>query len=293
MAQLCFQMIMFNADAFLEPVLESIIPFAPVIVTEGPVAYWQQRGYTTSTDRTNEILHSLVPENMIIHGAFQEKDEMMNAAIHLIPQGTTHVFMVDADEVWLPGTIENIISYLDDTINSPMYGFDSVAFTPLTFFGGFNHILTGFEQRFEWVRIQRWYEGAMWNTHRPPTVLTRDGKPMRAQHHYTSSENFYHYSYVMPQSVKSKIEYYASRNRKGTIPDYFEKVWLRWVLGNADAKRNIENEYDGVHEWLPSRRGDCRTTPFTGKHPDVIAKRLPELRRRFSEELAEIVGVRA
>lgn len=280
MAQVCFQMIVFQSDGFLEPVLETLAQFAPIIVTEGPVAYYQAKGFKTSTDHTNEILAKYVPTSNIVHGVFEEKDEMMNRAIHLIPNNTSHVWMVDADECYKPEAIENTLKLLDE--------YDSVSFTPLTFFGGFNHTLTGFEQRFDWIRIQRWHEGARWHTHRPPRVLAPDLMPYRMKRHLASSENFYHYSYVFPKQVKSKIAYYTSRNPRGVIPNYFNKAYLNWVLGDDNTKAQIEYLYDGVHEWQPSARGDCRTVKFTGTHPEVIAKRLPEYYMRFTEELREV-----
>jgi len=74
----------------------------------------------------------------------------------------------------------------------------------------------------------------------------------------------------------------------GVIPNYFQEVWLQWVLGDEGERRRIELKYDGVHEWLPARRGACFPSPFEGKHPPAIAERLPELRQRFNEELTEV-----
>jgi hypothetical protein len=203
---------------------------------------------------------------------------MMNAAIHLIPKDTTHVWMVDSDEIWTPDSIQRTISHLDY--------FDSVSFKPITFFGGFERTLGGFETRFEWIRIQRWYEGARWKTHRPPTVLAPDGIPWREHgRHLESIEKFFHYSYVFPKAVKSKSGYYASRG--GNIENWFDRVWIPWVLGNDAKKQEIEQAFNGVHEWVPQNRGDAFTYPFTGQHPEEIQKILPQLKERFNKELAQ------
>lgn len=280
MAKITFQLICFNADAFLEPVLETLRQFTDlshIVVTEGPVAYWQNQGFTQSTDNTLELLYQYLPQRQVIHGQFQEKDDMMRAAEHLIPKDTTHIWMVDADEIWQPKTLQMMQYSIDN--------YDSISFVPYSFYGGLDRYLTGFEEAFEWVRIQRWHEGAHWHTHRPPTVLNPNGIPYRKCRHLSSRERFYHYSYVLPNQVRSKISYYESWGA-GTIPDYFNKVYLRWVNApNGYARRALEEEYNGVHEWLPRRRSDCYTAEFKGAHPEVIQKRLPYYQTRLHQEL--------
>jgi hypothetical protein len=275
-AHVAFQMIVFNGDYFLEAVLEAVRPYGPILATEGPVRYWQQRGFTTSTDRTNEILEAYnVPT---WHGVFEEKDDMMRAVEDLLPSETTHIWMVDSDEIWKPAAIERTLKVLDQ--------YDSVSFKPYTFYGGFDRYLTGFEERAEWIRIQRWHPGAHWKSHRPPTVLHADGKPMRQHRHLESAERFFHYSYLFPSQVQSKVAYYESWGA-GVIPNYFERVYLRWVNSPPMQRERVEREFQGVHEWLPERRGDCFTKAFEGRHPSPIFKRMPEYVVRMYHELRE------
>lgn len=229
MPRVTFLVLAFNADAFLEPVLESILPFGEVRVVEGPVAYFARAGYQTSTDRTNEILHDLVGANNVVHGTWSEKDEMMNAA--RIPAGTEFVWMVDADEVWEPHVLARVLAHLDE--------YDSVSFKPWTFFGGFERVLTGFELRAEWIRLQRWHERAQWRTHRPPTVLDPQGRPYRQARHLESPEHFFHYSYVMPSAVRAKVAYYDSWGA-GVIPQWFDSVYLPWVCADWHTRQDIE-----------------------------------------------------
>ena len=52
-------MIVFEGDYVLQECLEQVYPYAEqILIAEGPVEYWQRRGRTTSTDRTNEILEN-------------------------------------------------------------------------------------------------------------------------------------------------------------------------------------------------------------------------------------------
>lgn len=98
----------------------------------------------------------------------------------------------------------------------------------------------------------------------------------------------YHYSYVWPKQVRDKIDYYKEAvSKDNCINDYFRSIWLRWVRGNDNERDSIEENYNGVHEFKPSYRGECRTKLFTKPHPLVIRESMKELKKRFNEELEQ------
>jgi hypothetical protein len=282
-------MIVFNGEHVLEASLESVYPFADqIVIAEGPVSYFVGQGHTGSTDRTVEIIKNFPdPGNKItlVQGKWSEKDEMCNAYAARIRPEMTFVWHLDSDEVWKYEDIKHILRVLP--------GYDSVGFRSLTFFGGFEHILTGFEQNAEFQRIQRWYPGARWQTHRPPTIVNPEsGRPWKDHRHLdykalaAAGVYMYHYSYVFPAQVLQKTRYYHdSVARTQCIPDHYERVYRPWVLGNAEQRAAIEDEFHGVHDFKLSVRGECRTTPFTGQHPAAIAKRLPALRAALENQL--------
>ena len=279
--KICFVLIVFNSDYVLEPCLRSVLPFGKVVAAEGPVEFWQKRGYTTSTDRTNEILFKYqIP---VIHDQWSEKTEESNAALDLVPDDTDFVWCLDADEIWKAKDLDVIFDMLSTN------KFDSMSFKATSFYGGFDRYMTGFEENFEVHRIQRYYPGARFATHRPPTINAPDGHPWRRHSHLGHNDTdalglrFYHYSYVFPSQMKAKAEYYASMG--GTIPDYYNKVYLPWAQGDSEDKFGVETLNNGVHNWLPERRGPCWTERFMGKHPDEIEDALQVLRARFDEEL--------
>lgn len=281
--RIAFVLIAFNSDFVLEPCLRSVIPFGEVVAAEGPVAFWHKRGYATSTDKTNLILeHYHIP---VVHGQWSEKTEEQNAALDLVSRDSDFVWCLDADEIWKAEDIKRIIGILE---SRPI---DSVSFKAYSFFGGFDRYMTGFEESFEVHRIQRYYPGARFTTHRPPTINAPDGIPWRAHNHMNHCETdalgirFYHYSYVWPTQMEAKALYYAEMG--GNIPDYFDRVYLPWALGDSYERYSIEERYDGVHNWLPKRRGPCRTQEFTGEHPAEIVRVMPELQRRLKLELGE------
>ena len=74
MPKITFGMIVFESDYVLQQCLEQVYPFAhSIVISEGPVSYWQQLGRTTSTDRTNDIIHHFYdPDNKlkVAHGMF-------------------------------------------------------------------------------------------------------------------------------------------------------------------------------------------------------------------------------
>ena len=283
LSKVCFQLITFNSDEFLDEAISTVEKFGTVVATEGPVRWWAQRGFTQSTDKTLSILakHKV----RYVSGAWQEKDQMANASIHLVPEKTRWLWVFDSDELYHTEDIERVLGLLETE------QYDAVAFKALSFFAGFENTMGGFEYNFPVHRIQRYYPGCQWATHRPPTINAPNGLPWR-EHKFLSEKDteqlgifLHHYSYCLPRQTKAKIKYYESMG--GTIPSYFQEVWLRWARGDAEERQRIENIYDGVHNWIPSRRGASRTIPFQGKHPLIIEQSLPRLRERFDRELAE------
>lgn len=230
--KIAFVLIVFNSDHVLEPCLRSVLPFGKIYAAEGPVEFWQKRGYTTSTDKTNAILdYYLIPT---IHGQWPEKTEESNAAIAQVPDDVDFIWVLDADEIWKAEDIRRILELL------AMDNIDSMSFKATSFYGGFDRYMIGFEENFEVHRIQRYYPGARFLTHRPPTIIASDSRPWREHRHMNHVAvdkmgiRFYHYSYVFPSQMEAKAQYYAEMG--GNIPDYFDKVYLPWVTGDSEEK---------------------------------------------------------
>jgi len=287
-------MIVYNGDHFLEYALRSVLPFGPLVVTEGPCGYWANTGAETSDDRTNAILeahadygHGIIG---VVHGQFLEKDQMCNASIHLVPEDTTHIFVVDSDEIWREADLRHILSLLDE------WDLDSMGFVADSFFGGFERVLTGFERNFEVIRIQRWHPRSSWSTHRPPTIVNAFGKPWAQCRHMDHRETLRrgitmpHYSYVFPKQAWMKHLYYSSYSPGITIADYPHEVFLPWVLGSDEEREAIERRWEGVHNFVPSYRGACYSAPFHGEHPEQIQQSLEALQDRFREEIEWLQG---
>jgi hypothetical protein len=286
---IAFGMIVFNGNYVLDACLETIYPYASqIVIAEGPVGYFAQKGFTCSTDGTVETIRNfpdLEHKIQMVHGPWTEKDEMCRAYGALIHSDTDFVFHVDSDEIHYPETIEKVLEVLWTG------RWDSISFRSWAFYGGFDRIFgkDSFEQGFEFHRVQRWYPGANWETHRPPTVLSSgpEHRPWREHGHLAFFAGMPHYSYVWPSQVKAKTEYYRESVAPGRcIPNYFDQVYLPWVRGTEAERQAIEDKYNGTHDFLSEIRGPCRTEPFGRPHPPAIEKRLPQLRQRLEAELA-------
>jgi len=96
----------------------------------------------------------------------------------------------------------------------------------------------------------------------------------------------YHYSYVFPDQVYKKVNYYKdSVSKQNCIDDYFYKIYYPWITGNNNQKKLIEDKFLGVHEFLPSVRGDCYTAPFALSHPESINKSISDLNSKISNQI--------
>ncbi|GAF91352.1 unnamed protein product, partial [marine sediment metagenome] len=100
----------------------------------------------------------------------------------------------------------------------------------------------------------------------------------------------YHYSYVFADQVYQKIAYYkAAISKDNCIDNYFNEIYIPWILGNEMARNAIESKYKGVHEFKVSYRKEAYTKPFEGTHPKVILDSMNELKEKFNEQLKKYV----
>jgi hypothetical protein len=289
--KIAFGMIIFEGDYVLRECLEQVYPFASqILIAEGPVSYWQQKGRTTSLDNTNKILREFPdPENKItvIHGQYREKDDQCRAYMQHINHDIDYIWNLDSDEIFKTGDLLKMINYLNS--QQPT----SVGLRSCTFYGGFENYLTGFElAKDNFLRIFKYERGSNWLTHRPPTIIYPKEYNIQQKHidsdtvYKDTGIQMYHYSYVFPNQVFKKISYYKSAvSKTNCIDNYFEQIYLPWVTGNEIERLEIERIYLGVHEFKPSSRGPCYTEKFSGSHPESISKQLPALRQIFMKQL--------
>lgn len=287
--KITFGMIVFEGDYVLKECLEQVYPFAhQILIAEGPVKYWQDKGRVTSTDNTNSIIDNFPDPDQkikIIHGQFKEKDDQCNSYIKYLKPDTDYLWNLDSDEIYKTSDLNKIVDYLDH--KKPT----SLGVRSCTFYGGFENYLTGFElKKDNFRRIFKVTPGSVWLKHRPPTIKY----PTDINKYHIDSDTLYndigfqmyHYSYVFPDQVYRKINYYKECiSKDNCIDNYFNNIYLPWVLNKNNDRSTIENKYNGVHEFKPSYRGECKTKIFDGKHPESIEKNLNDLKEKLQFQL--------
>ena len=285
-----FGMIVFNGNYVLQEVIDSIYPYAhQILIAEGPVKFWQDQGYKTSNDGTNQVLSTLNdPEKKItvIHSQYLEKDDQCNMYMSLLRPDTDYIWNLDCDEVFKPEDVEKVVELLEKE------KYTSVGFKSLTFYGGLDRYLTGFEEGAEFIRIRKVYPGSYWSTHRPPTIAHNVAPSVQLPEKHldfntlaSMGVRMYHYSYVFPQQVYQKVKYYKEKiSKDNCIDDYFENIYLPWMSGD----KSIEDKYHGVHEFKPQYRGDCFTAPFDfDSHPKKIQDNYEKIQETIQSQLRE------
>jgi hypothetical protein len=305
--KLTFGIIVLNGDFFLKQLLESIYPVAHAIcIAEGAVSYHSNKFPSGSTDDTVNIIKSFPdPQRKIKYTTgkiYAEKTEQCRAWFDMVPWDTDYIICNDADEIHTPENLETLIEFLER--EKPT----SVGFKSDSFYGGFKRIIGGFERDHSFKRVLRYYPNAVYRTHRQPTLAWDiPSDPDSDEYdigriaglHITGNQlwddtgiTMWHGSYVSPGAVKEKIEYYENAviAPGKCIPNYFDEVYLPWVLGDDYKKVEIEEKYNGVQEFIPEARGECKTMPYGRQHPEVIRKYWSELHGKFVEQLAQITG---
>lgn len=289
--KIAFGMIVFEGDYVLKECLDQVYPFASqILIAEGPVSFWQRQGRVTSTDETNKILDEFPdPENKIkiIHGQFNEKDDQCRSYMGYINDDIDYIWNLDSDEIYKTEDIIKIIEFLKE--ENPT----SVGIRSCSFYGGFDHYLTGFElNKDNFLRIFKYEKGSTWLTHRPPTILYPENSNIIKKHidsetlYNKTGVQMYHYSYVFPTQVYTKIGYYKdSVSRENCIDNYFNSIYLPWVTGSYENKKEIETRFMGVHEFKPHVRGECYTDKFLLEHPESIQKNMSKLIEKFNKQI--------
>ena len=290
--KIAFGMIVFEGDYVLKQCLEQVYPFAEqILISEGPVSYWQKQGRVTSLDDTNKIIDEFPDPNnkiKVIHGQYNEKDDQCRAYMEHINDDIDYIWNLDSDEVYKTEDIKNIINFLEK--EKPT----SVGVRSCSFYGGFGHYLTGFElKKDNFLRIFRYIKGSTWLTHRPPTIKYPSDANITRNHVDSDTllnklgVQMYHYSYTFPDHVYKKVNYYKdSVSKQNCIDNYFNLIYLPWVKGD---RKNIESKWNGVHEFKPHIRGECKTKPFEWTHPESIQKDMLQLRNKFNKQLNKYI----
>lgn len=262
-------MIVVNGEPFIRYNLENLYPHAhEIIIVEGAVEKFKHAATPDghSLDRTVEIIKNFPdPQGKIKliqrDGFWPEKDEMSNAYMEVCTGD--YIWQVDVDEFYKDADIRKIKKLLSEDPE-----IERVDIKTINFWRGFKAVMQGGPYIYgadEFIRIFKFKPGYRYLTHRPPTVVDESGQLKRINKALCAKElaethnvYIYHYSYVFPEVVKNKSDYYSRMGwGKGC------EEGLKWA---EEYWMNFKNPLR-VHlikfpiSWI---------IPFDGMHPDII-----------------------
>lgn len=274
-AAVTFGMIVLNGQPFLRANLRALYPHAEqIIVCEGavPGAAALARADGHSRDGTLEALHRFAAEEdpagkvTIVtaedeghpDGFWPGEKHEQSRAYAKRARGEL-LWQVDVDEFYQPEHIEMM-----RRLFAARPELTGAAFHMLTFWGSPDVVTDGWFLRrgaAEYRRLFRWGEGYEYVTHRPPTVADAQGRDAY-QGHWLSVRRtrgmgitLYHYSLLLPRSVREKSRYYLTAEPFGDrfaaaqpwMADSYLTLRRPFRVHNVYLEPSWLERFDGVH----------------------------------------------
>jgi len=274
--KISFCIIVCNGDDFIYECLESIYPHAhSICISEGATENWMNvHGWENprSKDATIELIKKFKQELdvdnklqcVIKPNPYKNKLDQCNTYIDIIPPDTDYLWVIDSDELYLDDDVNNMKNILLEN------NYDYVEVFMDHFFKNINTIAIGGDG-WGWNtpigRIWKYSSGAQWQSHRPMTLITKDGQninKMNILHANQHNIRCKHYSYMTDKQVKEKMMYYTKTFNIDYINGWYKHVWLKWNINPS----YVESKYS-TH---PSCGGG-KTKSYNGIHPNVILKK--------------------
>ena len=271
-----FITIVLNGMPFIEHAIKAVYDFAhEIIIVEGAVenCMFAANPDGSSTDGTVELIQRFPdPHNRIrlIQGRWPEKVHMQNKALEYVTGD--YVWLVDSDEIYKQEDLTKIKNLIqsDPSITQ-------INFIPDNFWKDFDHIFVSplfFESGHHYRRVFKFVSGARFTSHRPPTMIYPGAHLTTEQMRLIDGSQTrkldiipFHYSYVLDEQVKQKIELY---NRYGwgkgwglDLNEWYRECFLKWTPENREA---VESQYP---VWTGDRNSYSKL--FSGTHPTVMS----------------------
>jgi len=269
--KISFGIIVLNGEPFTKYCLRQLYPHAhEIIVVEGAVEGADciaQDG--RSTDNTITSLKDFKkyedPHNKLkivqTKGFWKEKEQQSQA--YAEKATGDYLWQVDIDEFYKNEDIEKTKDLLTKHPD-----IEKISFRQITFWGGFDYCCDSIFLRdvfTDVARIFRWRNGYKYVSHRPPTIIDRNGIVVGTKKKLCGSDMakmgiyLYHYSLLFPKQVREKCDYYTSPG--GGFMPYANK-WAQ----NCYFKLNKPFKVHNVHKypsWLEK---------YKGIHPEEIIR---------------------
>lgn len=199
-----------------------------------------------------------------------EKDEM--SRVFAKRASGDYIWQVDIDEFYHPEDLAMIRRMLSEKPS-----INGISFCWVNFWGGFEYVVDGWAYRNIMRniggsrRVFKWGGGYQYTSHRPPTVIDRDGRDISTFNwvgHKQSSElglYCYHYGMVFPKQANQKSAYYPNLwLHCKEMRSWYEETFL-----------HLRHPFKVLHgsnlpSWLRY---------FHGTHPPAVKKLIVDLRK--------------
>ncbi|WP_321493263.1 glycosyltransferase family 2 protein [uncultured Desulfobacter sp.] len=283
-----FVTIVLNGMPFIEYALKSVYDEAhEIIIVEGSVekCRFAANKDGSSTDGTVECIKNFFdPEKKIrlIQGDWPEKLEMQNEGLKHVTGD--YVWLMDSDEIYSFDALKKarLLVESDPDITQ-------VNFIPNNFWKGFDYIFVSnefFEESYHYRRLFKNKEGAVFSTHRPPTLIYPDRNCSSEEIKCIGGEITrkmgiipFHYSYVYNTQVKQKIELYRrygwGKDWNIDLVEWYQNGFLKWKPENRIQTEKYYAPWTGNPE--------SRTCRYDGNHPEVMLDYIEKYREEHDE----------
>lgn len=208
--------------------------FGECYVVEGATEDWKSSlGWSghNSTDGTVEIIRESGVPHTIATKPWRDKNHQCNEFMRHVPPDADVVWYADSDEFYTSEDIEWMKLFLSTNPDTTFASFNMYHWWKHKEYrcvGG-----DGWAYETPIPRLWRWFPGARFETHRPPTIL-RNGLDLSKAFPLDAKNNpvvARHYSYCFRQQVLDKLRYYSKVFGRDYMP-WFRNVWETWTPEN-------------------------------------------------------------
>lgn len=253
-------MICLNEEKFIKASIKAVIKhpsIKKVAVVEGAVNLFSHAATKNglSIDNTKRKILELIGEDssekVIVdhYGWAKDKSELRNRALTLLGTDITHVLVVDADEVWKPEDLDNLVSAMEQNPQKGVFLFPFYHFWKQK-----DLIATGGQWDTMMFRCFKYADKTLhWGLHQLP-VINQKGEFITATDGQMVCDNVrvYHYGYLKSKDdVLSKLEYYKKRDTQLKVDP---KIYTDWKPGLQTQPTH----------------GGGTAVKFEGEHPDEV-----------------------
>jgi len=273
--KLSYGIITVDGMPFIHHQLKQIYPQAhQIIICEGGDVSWvKTHGYRHSRDGTLEIIRQFPdPEKkiLLIQKDWQDKNEMCyEYSRHISGDILWHI---DVDEFVDPAHIPFIKTFFESDSN-----YDTIALPQLVFWGDTQTIMGarfGPSEDWSWLwpdieRIFRVKKGLHIQHipgrgyYHPGTGAVTPCRIFPAARFLSSEIYTYHFSYVLPKSVQTKMEYYNSRHPESIKKDWYQDIFMqfkknreKWIQSGFDVQPLNSDKFPSYKQKLKALGGD-------------------------------------